>query len=252
VSLLLRAAFLETMRRREFYVLLLFMGLFLAAVGVVKLVGIENAATATFLLNLGITTAFALAHVLTLLTALRSIAWEMESRTIYPLLAKPVSRAQYFAGKWLTATLAGVLAAGILCILGWLPVPKMEQFHAGMLVQALLLQCISLGMLAALSLLASLFSPMAVNVVFLVALFAAGGRLAHALKTKFLGTPVELPVQWLAGYIPDFGFLNMLAAYTDGMPPLGWSDFSVRILYGCIITFAAVATGAWVFERRNL
>src|SRR5262245_29934822 len=78
IPLLIRAVFVETIRRREFYVLLLFMGLFLLGAGVSRIGGIKDPATATFLLNLGLTMSYSFALLLTLLTAARQFPDELE------------------------------------------------------------------------------------------------------------------------------------------------------------------------------
>ena len=112
VPFVVRACLLEAVRRREFYVLFLFMGLFVAGIVVASIVKVENAATATFLLNLGMTLAFGLAKLATLLAAARQVPDDTENGTIYPLLAKPLGRGEYLVGKAFGALLPGLSGAG--------------------------------------------------------------------------------------------------------------------------------------------
>jgi len=252
VFLLVRAMLLEAIRRREFYALLLLMGLFLIGAILVQVVGIENPATGTFVLNLGMTLAFGLGHIMALLTAIRAIPEEIENRTIYPLLAKPLTRLQFFVGKWVAATLAGVVTTFVLFLMGWVPVPKLESYDSVLLSQALVLQLVSLGMISALGLLFSLFLPKAVNLIILLILCFPGSKLVSMLKVrvgKLIGKELA---NWLFGYIPDFHLVNLVTAYTDGLPALTPTQFFLRVLYGVVIIATALTVGATLFVRRNM
>ena len=80
------------------------------------------------------------ATLLTLFLAARQIPDEIEHRTIYPLLARPLSRDVYILGKWVACTLVGLAVFAALFVLGWLPVPKMEPYSGALLGQVIALQ----------------------------------------------------------------------------------------------------------------
>ncbi|MCX7964701.1 MAG: ABC transporter permease [Candidatus Sumerlaea chitinivorans] len=252
VLLLVRAMLLEAIRRREFYALLLLMGLFLIGAILVQVVGIENPATGTFVLNLGMTLAFGLGHVMALLTAIRALPDEIENRTIYPLLAKPITRLQLFVGKWLAATLAGAVTTFVLFLMGWVPVPKLETYDPVMLAQALMLQFVSLGMISALGLFFSLFLPKAVNLIVLLLLCFPGSKLVNMLTARMGRVIGRDTANWLFGYIPDFQLLNLVTAYTDGLPALSPTQFFLRLFYGAVIIATALTVGTTLFVRRNV
>jgi ABC-type transport system involved in multi-copper enzyme maturation permease subunit len=252
VSLILRSVFLENIRRREFYVLVLFMGLFLVGALVVRLVKIENAATATFLLNLGLTLAFSFAKIITLLTAARQFPEELEKRTLYPLLAKPLSRGQYLLGKWLASVLTGIVTLAVLFFMAYLPVPHMEQFSEPLLGQMLFFEILALCMLAALAILLSLLVPQVLNIVILGLVVLAGPRLVNLIRNRYFDSPAHSLINWLTGYIPDFSRLDLLQRYTDGLHGLAPIELILRVLYALAMTVFPLSLAAYLLHRRQL
>jgi len=252
VGLIGRGVILESVRRREIYVLLLLMGLFVVGALVVRMVGIENAATGTFLLNLGLTLAAVFAQLATLLTAARQFPDELETRTIYPLLGKPVARGQYIAGKWLGCVVIGWLTLLVLSLLAWLPTPKMETYFAGTLLQMLLLQIVAVAAIAAWALGLSLYLPKAVTVVIVALLVLASGRVGSLVESWIQTDATRKIVSWLLGYIPDFSQLDLVQRYTDGIHALSLPVLGARLLYGIAITVFPLAFASWAIGRRSL
>jgi len=252
LSLVARGVFLETIRRKEFYVLLLLTALFALAVLVVGLVGIENAATATFLLNLGMTVACAAAHILVLLTAARQIPNELETRSLYPLLAKPLERSHFVLGKWLAATLTGIAGLAVLLALAWIPAPKAQTCSLPLLLQTVMLQAVSLAMMAALATTLSLVLPRGVNLALLGLLYAASDKLAGLIRTVAAGRSAQSAVDWVCYYIPDFNSLNLITRYTDGVGPLPPGEFLGLIVYGAVFAALSLWAAILIFNRRAL
>jgi Cu-processing system permease protein len=252
VWLVVRAVFLETIRRREFYVLLLFMGLFFLGTVTARITGIENAATATFLLNLGLTLAYYFALLLTILTAARQFPDEIENRTIYPLLAKPISRGQFLAGKWLASCLSGLICFAVLLVMAWLPTPKLEDFSMGTLAQMTILCAAGIGMAGALSMFLSLLFPKPLAVRVIVALALAGSRPCgwlQALGVSYSAEPLTLA---LTAIVPDFGKLDLVQLYTDGASPISIADFGLRVLHAVGMGLASLSLATWLVSRRQL
>ena len=258
VRLLVGASLLEARRRHEFHVVLIFMAIYAVGVAITALVGIPNAATATFLLNLGLFLAQALAQIVTLLVAARQIPGEIETRTLYPLLAKPVTRPQYVVGKWLAATLAGVGCLVVLVLMAWVPfvafVPRalVEKCHGATLLQGIGLQALALAALSAMAMLFSLLMPKVLNIVVSALIVVEGGTVAAFLRNRAMGHAGESAVRWFTSYIPDYGYLNLAQAYTDGVPALDWLNMAFRASYGCVLAFFCLALALWVFQRKPL
>ncbi len=252
IRLIARGVILESIRRQEFYALIVVCLVYILIGGVTMVVGIENPSTGTFLLNLGMSFAWYIAMALTLITAARQIPKEVENRTIYPLLGKPLSRSSYILGKWLASAAMGIASFLVLFLLTWITIPKMEEYNNVMLVQAVILATMSLLMVAALSISFSLMMPQAVTVVILALWVLAAEPVVGFIRNRASGGSMESAVRWVTEYLPDFGRLNTITRYTDGISSLSATDFLVLILYATIFIGLALSLGIVKFERRPL
>ena len=252
VHLISRAVFIELVRRRDFYVLLMLMSLYVVGVLVVRSVGIDNASTGTFLLNLGMSLASIPAHILTLLVAARQVPEELENRTIYPLLAKPIERFQFIAGKWLACAAAGTTIYLVLTLMAWACTPKMEFYSAPMLAQAVALQALSLSALAAFAMALSLLVPRVMAVTLSAGVVFLGSKAAALAANSTRDEAWGKAVSWALLYLPDFSKLNLVTRYTDGIGPLGAWEFAGLAAYALVVTAFFLAVAVEIFRRRTL
>ena len=252
IAILSRGVFIELLRKKDVYVLAIFMGLFAVGVLAANIVGIDNPSTGTFFLNLGLSMVYIFSHIVSLLLAFNQIPREIEHRSIYPLLARPLHRPVYIIGKWFACTLCGVVTYFVLLAIGWLPVPKMESYVAASMAQMIILHVVSLATISALAIAASLFVARGINLVLLGAWFIFGGKLVLFLQGRLMGSSAQGVVNWMLGYLPAFDKLNLVTRYTDGVAALSGGDFVGLLLYGGLFTASALAAGVIVFSRRSL
>lgn len=249
--LVMRGVWLEALRRKDLYVLLFLMMVFLLGVGVTRIVGVQDASTGTFLLNLGLTIGSICAHILTLLLAARQLPDEIDNRTLHPMLARPVTRAQVLLGKWLACTLAGVGMTLLLNGAAWLSVPHLEAYPMPTLFQHLLLQPVSLGLLAAFALGFSILLPRGAGLVILGVWFLAGSTLKSLLESQ-IPSRLQSIVQVALLYLPNFQQFNLITRFTDGVAPWPWTGWFVAFSAGGLFTLATLILSIWSFERRPL
>lgn len=249
--LVARAVFMELARKRDLHIVGLLFGLFIAGALVARLIGIDKPSVGTFLLNLGLSLAYWCAHLLTLLLAVGQLPGEIENRTLYPLLAKPVSRTTVLLGKWIACSLAG---CGLFLVLGlatWSSAPKLESYEPALLLQMLLLIPFSTALLAALAILCSLVWTRGVSIVLLGVLLFAGHHI-----TGFLTRSAPAAVRGLIGrlllYLPDFSKLDLITRYTDGIGPVSAAQFSGLVLYASLLLAVSLLLAAGLFARRPL
>lgn len=250
-----RVVWLEITRREQYFALLILMGLyFFFAIGA-RLVGNTQAEAVALLLNMGLWLASALAAVLTLVSSVRALPMEMEMQTLYPLLAKPISRGEVLLGKWLAATLAGWTCFGVfsgLTILTWtaqFPLPGQSLL---MLAQSVPLQLAALGLLAATGLLLSLIFPPSVSMLVGGFLYFCGGLVFNLIVMLLRDSGLSRPVDTILLYLPQFSKLCLLQRFTDGAGPLLWGDWSLLLLYSFAVTFTFLGFANRLFERRSL
>lgn len=250
--LIAKTVLLEFLRRKDFYVLLILMSLYFAGALAFSLVKIETPAAGTLLLNLSLTLAGLSAHLLTLVMAARQIPDELERRTLQPLLAKPLSRGSLFLGKWLACAGSGIVVLLALFAIAWLLAPKLEAYHWLLLIQTVILQAVSVSLLAALALAFSLVLTRGVNLLSLGLLLIFGKQLFGFVQARAVTSEWGSTIEWLAAYCPNFSQLNLVTRYTDGVGALAPLEFLGLLAYAAIFTFCALAVGSLLLKRRAL
>src|SRR4029453_7366639 len=99
ITAIARVVILEMIRRKDVFVLLFLTALITLLLGSVNLFGDDK--IARYLKEVCLTFIWVSSLVIAIATAARQIPAERESRTIFPLLAKPVTRGQVMLGKFL-------------------------------------------------------------------------------------------------------------------------------------------------------
>jgi ABC-type transport system involved in multi-copper enzyme maturation permease subunit len=177
---------------------------------------------------------------------------EVERRTIYTILSKPVTRARFLAGKYLglVATLwlqlAIMVAAFVAVSLG-----SGAVLGPGHLV-ALGLVAVELAVVVAF---ATLFSSFATP--FLAACYSVGlylvGHLTRDLRALGAGSDSELfatTTAWIHRVVPDLSALNRSIEAVHGLPipapEVGWA-----LLAGVAWCLGFLLVAVVVFERRD-
>jgi ABC-type transport system involved in multi-copper enzyme maturation permease subunit len=184
------------------------------------------------------------------------VSKEMDKRTLYAVLAKPVRRWEFLLGKFggLVLTLAvnvAAMAVGLFLALIYVK-PALERGDATVLI-AVYFIWLKLALVVALALLFSCFtSPL------LAILFTAGIYIVGLYVQELRNMPIEVMsrgmtffTKWLSYLLPNFENFNIMAmaAHSRQVPgALILQNTLYAAIYGAIVLTAAVV----VFSRRNL
>lgn len=247
-----RGVFIEAIRRRELMIVALFVGLFVIGAFTARFVGAETDAAAAFIVSLGVSVVWTLTIILAILLGARQFPDELESRSLYPLLAKPVARYQYVIGKWLATMMACAATALVLNAIVLAASPWPDGLHFGALLQAVALEVIALGMVAALAIFFSIWMPKSMAIVVTGLVAFAAMPVITILQSKLAGVVGFNLARWVTGYIPALGRLDLFHVFSAGAPAVDTSDFLARIAYGAIVTLFALALATTLFEKRAL
>ena len=246
--------FREAVRDRVLYNLVFFALLMMGAailVGQISM-GIEE----SVIVSLGLTAISAIGILIAIFIGIGLVSKEMEKRTLYALLAKPVERWQFVLGKYggLVMTLAlntAAMAVGLYLAL-WMVKHPLETSDAYVLV-AVYLILLKLALIVALAMLFSCFTTPFLAILFTGAIYIAG-VFAEDLRTMRAVDIAPSTMKLLRGVsyvLPNFENFNVMAtvAHGRGVPAtLVWQDTFYAALYAAIVLAAA----AMVFSRRNL
>lgn len=193
------------------------------------------------------------------------VAREIERRSIYSVLSKPVRRWQFVLGKFagLSATLTvnvACMGVALMGVLVWMHLTSPpEQVRAWAvpaldpaLVKPLLLIHAELLLLTAVALLVSTFSSSGVMSVILtlgvwvVGLLAGDLRAFVAADAGWLTTLVQT-----AGHIvPAFSEFDIKGAVVNGRP-VAWGYVALTVLYAVTYAAGLLAAAVAVFSRRE-
>lgn len=245
--------FREAVRDRVLYNLIAFALLMVAAsllVGQISL-GVER----NVVINLGLTAVSLFGLVIAVFIGIGLVSKEIEKKTLYTILSRPVRRWEFILGKFggLVATLVVntfFMAIGMFAALLYLA-HRFQKADAYLLV-ALYFIVLQFAMITALALLFSSFSSPLLSAVFAFALFVIG---TFAQDLRGFAAIMHGAVRWVAlgaAYVvPNFAALNVISSVAHDRPVSGTLVF-YNTLYALLYSVAAVAGAMLIFERRNL
>jgi len=245
--------FREAVRDRVLYNLIAFALLLVGAAILVGQISIDI--ERLVVINLGLTAVSLFGAVIAIFIGIGLVSKEIEKRTLYTVLSRPVRRWEFIVGKFFG--LAGTLvvntffmALGVFGAL--LYVSHRLQTPDSWVLVALYFIVLQFLIITALALLFSSFSSPIMSAVFAFALFVIG---SFAEDLRSFAAIANGATRWLATgaayLVPNFSALNVISSVAHGEPVSGH-----LILYNTIYTifYAAMAlSGAvLIFERRNL
>jgi ABC-type transport system involved in multi-copper enzyme maturation permease subunit len=246
--------FREAVRDRVLYNLVFFALLMMGAailVGQIS-IGIER----DVIVSLGLTAISVIGIFIAIFLGVALVSKEMDKRTLYALLAKPVKRWEFLLGKFfgLVMTLTvntAAMAAGLYIAL-WSVNHELVQSDVYILV-AVYLILLKLALIVALALLFSCFTTPFLAILFTAGMYVAG-LLAGDLRTvhgvEFDPGTLRL-TRGISYLLPNFENFNVLGAVVHGRgvpSAMVWQATLYAILYVAMVLMGA----AIVFSRRNL
>jgi len=144
----------ELYRRKDFYVLFVLTAVITLLMGSVSF--FNDAKIARYLKEIVLLLIWVAALVIAITTTARQIPAERENRTIFPLLAKPVTRGQVITGKFLGCWLAcGMALVMFYVFFGVVNASREHSWPVLNYFQGFMLQWLMLAMVVALVLLGS-------------------------------------------------------------------------------------------------
>jgi Cu-processing system permease protein len=255
--------FRESVRDRVLYNLVLFALLLIGASYVLGQLTAGQDAKIIKDLGLAATSIFGL--FIAIFIGIGLVSKEVERRSIYALLAKPVTRGQFISGKYtgLVLTLAVNVAAmtiGLYLVLGYMGWAATEATRAGWeapatdpaLLKAVFLITIELMLVTAIALFFSTFSSPMLSAALTFGLYLSG-RFNEDLK-NFDQVVNSQPTIWLARaayhLVPDFSAFDVKTEVVHGLPvTMGY--VLTTAAYGGLYIGALLIAATLIFSRRD-
>ena len=245
--------FREAVRDRVLYNLIAFALLLSGAAILVGEISIDI--ERLVVVNLGLTAVSLFGVVIAIFIGIGLVSKEIDKRTLYTVLSRPVRRWEFVVGKFfgLTGTLVVntfLMAIGVFLALLYVA-HKFEKMDGWVLV-ALYFIVLQFLIVCALALFFSSFSTPLMSAVFTFALFVIGS-LAEDLRgfariTHGVGGRLATAIAYV---VPNFSALNVISqvAHGDAVPG---RLILYNSVYALLYSAMAIAGAVLIFQHRNL
>ncbi|HEV7744165.1 MAG TPA: ABC transporter permease subunit [Pyrinomonadaceae bacterium] len=246
-------AFREAVRDRVLYNLVLFvLALTACAIFIGELSGGEER---KIIVDLGLSAMLLFGVFISMFVGVGLVYKEIERRTVYTILAKPVGRGEFLLGKYLglcLTLLVNVLVMGIGVSLALIYVSHGLDPLVWKIWPAVLLIYVELMILTSIALLFSSFSSPALSALltfffFIIGHFSADLKsLANSMGSKTART-VLTGLYYLLPNLTNYSFITPTA---HGQTP-AISDAATAVLYALVYISVVLSAATLIFRRRN-
>jgi ABC-type transport system involved in multi-copper enzyme maturation permease subunit len=244
-------AFLESVRDRILYGLLVFAFAMIASATVLTSLAVGG--EGKIVKDLGLSAISLAGLCIALFLGVGMVSREIERRTIYPVMSRPVRRAEFVVGKFLGLGLTlsvnvAAMAAGVLAV-AW----ALEGRWSPELLPAILLAFLELLLVTALAIFFSTFTTPTLSAVFTLSLFVIGHLLDDVQRfAALLGGPaIRGAARALAITLPDLSRFRIGDVVVNGLP-LQPGYLPLALLYGAAYLVLVLAAASLIFARRDL
>ena len=251
---LAKVVVLEMVRRKDFYVLFILTVLLTGTAGSVNL--FNDRSIVRYLKEICLLLIWLSSLVMAITCTARQIPMEREQRTIFPLLAKPVTRGQFLLGKFLGCWLAvGMALAVFYFFFGLVSASREQQWPVLNYLQAAWLHWVMLGVVVAFTLLGSIvFAAPSSNGTICFVVSVGILLLGRHLNKVALGLPQPWQSLLYGSYfvIPHLELFDVRDLIIHNWELIPWGIVGLATLYAAAYAAAFLLAAIWVFRRRPL
>jgi len=250
ISVIARNTFKEAVRDRVLYLLLFFSALSIVLARVLAILTVGD--RVKVVKDVGLASISFFGALMAILIGTGLVYKEIEKRTIFTLISKPIRRVEFLLGKFfgLVLTLAVMLGAMSLIFLA---VVFLHTFQVEFgLILAVVFIFLELVLLTAVAVLFSCFSTPILSSLFALSFYLIG-HFSWSLETLIKRTPAGATrtiIQIIYMLLPDLENFNIKTEVVQNLPlPSGiWlGAFGYGVVYTAFILLLAVL----VFRRRD-
>jgi ABC-type transport system involved in multi-copper enzyme maturation permease subunit len=244
----------ELCRRKDFYVLFILTILICLVMASVNVFNDHN--VVRYLKEICLLLVWISSLVIAITTTARQIPAEKENRTLFPLLAKPLTRTQLLLGKFLGCWLAcGLTLFCFYLFFGVLAASREHEWPLLSYAQAGLLHWVMLGVVIALTLLGSLvFAAPSSNATICFVVVASILVIGRHLNKVALAQPEpgRSLIYSLYYAVPHLELYDVRDLIVHNWPPIAWHTCGLATVYAMAYTAMFLVAACLIFRRRPL
>ncbi len=202
--------------------------------------------------DLGLSGISFLGLLMILLTGTSLVAKEVERRTIYNLLSRPIGRPAYLVGKWVGLSAALWTVALVLGLALWLLLAARGLAgHGWAVLQGVYLAGLELTVLTAVAVMFSALSTPVLSALYTLGFFAVGQwsydlRLFAAKFPKLVGTSLGVA----ANLVPNLPLFNMRTLAAEGHTTSGL-HLALATAYALVYAACVLCLATAAFESKD-
>lgn len=250
---LARGVFLESLRRKDLWVVAILGFLILMGASALGFFGVEG--LQVFVKDLAVTVLGAFSTIVAILTSTRMMPEEIKQRTLYPLLSRPISRLDLLVGKLIGSILVTWLAFGILATLTSIALYGFGASFEVIMAQYLLAKMMGLAMVCAFGLMLSIYmTPAAAATTAFIFTFGSA-IIVNAMTSGFeSANPVaQFAFKFLNSILPQFNLFDLGGRAAN----VGWGPVPIWVMLFLLgywfVYSAGLVTIAWArFNRKAI
>jgi Cu-processing system permease protein len=204
------------------------------------------------LVDLGLTGISVLGLLVILITGTSLVAKEVERRTIYNLLSRPMRRPAYLVGKWAGLSAALWTVAGLLGLALWgLIVLRGQGGFGPAVLQGVYLAGLELTVITALAVMFSALSTPVLSALYTLGFFVVGQwsydlRVFAGRFPRGLGSVLHV----VANLVPNLPLFNMRTLAAEGHTTT-WLHLVLATAYAVVYAGCALSLAAAAFESKD-
>jgi ABC-type transport system involved in multi-copper enzyme maturation permease subunit len=255
ILLVARGVWLEALRRREIYVIVALCCALILGLAQVRFFGLDI--MSKFYREIALKLMGAATVLTVIVLGTRQLPREFSTRTIYPLLARPVTRTSFLLGKQLGVAGAGVfclsLFMGLFLLGSWM---MGAPIYPGLLLQHYLLQILMIPVLTSMAFMLSLLVTPDAAFTFAVLYALVSSVLSNLMLTvyDYASAFGRLAITGLTWALPQLMLFDLSEKYVHGdrWDPLSAASLLQLALYALVFTTLHLAATWALFRRRPL
>ncbi len=242
--------FKEAARNKIFYLLIVFGILFALSSRLISLLTVGD--SLKVLKDTGLAAINFFSVLVAIFTGINLVYKEIDKKTIFNILSKPISRDQFILGKFLGLALTVLVALAAMALIFFLFLLLTAGGLDGRILLYFLLLYLELLIIIAISLLFSSFSTPILSSIFTISLYLIGHVLWTFNEFKFkLTRPLAKWVAYFFYYIlPNLEKFNIKNEVVMGIAPAP-AAILYSILYAAAYILAILCLTVIIFRRRE-
>jgi len=250
---LARGVVLESLRRKDLWVVAILGFLILVGSSAVGFFGVKG--LQVFVKDLAVTVLGAFSAIVAILTSTRMLPEEIKQRTLYPLLSRPISRLDLLIGKLLGAILVTWIAFAILAALTAIALVGFHVRFEPIMLQYVLAKMMGLALMCSLGMTLSVYmTPSAAATTGFIFTFGASILVRGLTSAYDSATPaVQFVFKFINALMPQFTLFDLGGRAAN----VGWGPVPLWVmgfLLGYFLLYSSGLTAlAWArFQRRAI